>query len=87
MRARFRPIPHMSDTHLKVIREDLEEAVTKKRNGNIFSKMGKPGQPIKEAEFNKFFDAVARVRGEKSVASLIGHLQKGVPAWRKKQGT
>ena len=37
-------------------------------------------------EFIKFFEAVARVRGDKSAASLVGHVEKGVPAWRERQG-
>jgi hypothetical protein len=34
----------------------------------------------------KFFEAVAKAKGEKSALSLLSHVQKGVPAWRKARG-
>ena len=66
----------------EIVRADLEEAVTHKRGGNFFAKMGK-GQPhpIKLFEFLKFFQAVGMAKGDKTLQKIVRAVEKGVPAW------
>jgi len=75
---------HNPNLDIDSLKTRRSQAITKKRGGNFFSKMGK-GQPhpISLPEFLKFFQAVGRAKGEKSLLSLLNHIKKGVPNWCK----
>ena len=72
----------------KVLREDLNLAVTKDPNSILFNKMGiqnKEGEPLYQvitiSEFIKWFVKIAKVKGEKTIKTLILHMNKTIPEW------